>query len=330
MSDQDAQQQILQILTSNWVAQAVYVAAELGIANQLAEGPKTARELAGAVDADSESLYRLLRMLAGMGIFKEGEDGRFGLTPLARKLGEPEVQAFAVVAGRVFYQAWGNFLHSVKTGRPAFDKTFGLSAFEYLTRNAEEGKLFDAAMTGIHGPETEPMLDAYDFSRFGTVVDIGGGNGSVLSALLGRHPDLQGVLFDMPGVVERTRASLDPAENSRLRLEAGNFFESVTGGGDAYLMRHIIHDWNDDQSITILRNCRRAMNKGGKILVAEFVIPEGNDPSFSKIADLMMLVIGGKERTEQQYRELYAAAGLELTRVVPTATEVSVVEGVRR
>ncbi len=328
MSDQDAQRQVLQMMINNWVSQAVYVAAELGIANQLAESPKTARELAKTVNADSESLYRLLRMLAGMGIFSEGEDGRFHLTPLARKLGDPEVQAFAMVIGRIFYHAWGNFLHSVRTGEPAFDKTFGMSTFEYLTRHPQEGRLFDAAMTGIHGPETEPMLDAYDFSQFATVVDIGGGNGSVLSAMLRRHADLEGVLFDMPGVVERTRSTLGTDAQARLRLEGGDFFESVTGGGDVYLMRHIIHDWDDDQSITILRNCRRAMKPGGKVVVAEFVIPEGNDPSFSKIADLMMLVIGGKERTEKQYRELYAAAGLDLTRVVSTATELSLVEGI--
>ncbi len=330
MSDHEDHERLLQMVTGYWTAQGVYVAAELGVAGFLENGPKPVEAIAANAGADPEALYRLLRALASLGLFVEHDKGRFGLTPLARLLIKPSKRAQALVMGRIFYHAWGHLLSSVRTGEPAFDENFGMPVFDYLAQNQEEGALFDSTMTGIHGPETEPMLDAYDFSQFQTVVDIGGGNGSVISALLARYRRVEGILFDLPSVVERTQVALKERLNHRLRLESGNFFESVTAGGDAYLMRHIIHDWNDDQATAILRNCRQAMNPGGKVLVVESVVPAGNDPSFVKWLDLMMLVIGGKERSEEQYRQLFLASGLELTRIVPTAVEVSVVEGVSR
>jgi hypothetical protein len=185
-------------------------------------------------------------------------------------------------------------------------------------------------MTSIHGAETQAMLDAYDFSPFTTLVDVGGGNGSVLAAVLGRHPGLRGVLFDRPDVVERAGPNLQAAGlQDRCAAVGGNFFESVPAGGDAYLMRHIIHDWDDEQSLAILRNCRKVMRPAGKLLLVETVIPPGNDPCFAKLLDLNMLVIpGGLERTEREYRELLAAAGFGLARIIPTRAEVSVIEGV--
>jgi SAM-dependent methyltransferase len=184
-------------------------------------------------------------------------------------------------------------------------------------------------MTGHHGREADPMLDAYDFSPFNSLVDVGGGNGSLLIAILNRHPKMHGVLFDLPRVVDRARAAVENAFRERCRLVGGSFLESVPNGADAYLLRHIVHDWRDDDAATILRNCRKAMKPGGRVLVVEIVVPAGNDASFAKWMDLMMVTYGGKERSEKQYRQLFAQSGLQLTRVVPTNAGISVIEGVQ-
>lgn len=182
-------------------------------------------------------------------------------------------------------------------------------------------------MTSIHGGETQPMLEAYDFSVFKTVVDVGGGNGLTLSALLNRHTHIHGILFDLPPVVERAKMILEKAGVAgRVHMDGGDFFHKISKGGDAYILRHIIHDWSDDEAATILRNCREAMNRNGKVLIVETVVPEGNDPCFVKWLDLMMLVIGGKERTQIQYKLLLESAGLKLKRIIPTTAEISVIE----
>lgn len=329
---QSTKEALNQMIGGYWISQAIYVAAELGIADLLIEGPKTYEELAEQTNAQSEALYRLMRALASVGIFEEGSQRRFSLTPLAENLRSdiPDSQrSFAIMMGAESYQAWGHLLHSVKSGEQAFDKRYGKPIFQHLTENPDRGKLFDAAMTGIHGGETEPMINAYDFSQFQTVVDIGGGNGQVLSAILKRHSNLKGVLFDLPGVVERAKPYIAEAGLSgRCQIVGGDFFREVPNGGDAYLMRHILHDWDDEKAVAILRNCREAMNPDGKVLAIETVIPPGNDPNFGKWLDLMMLVIGGRERTEQQYRSLFSEAGLKLNRIVSTAVEISVIEGV--
>ncbi len=223
-------------------------------------------------------------------------------------------------------------LYSVQSGQSAFEKVYGKPIFDYFSQHPETGKLFDQAMTGVHGRETDAMLEAYDFTGIGTLADIGGGNGSVLTAILRRYPAMQGILFDLPGVVERAKANIEAAGlEGRCQLLAGNFFEAVPPCTDAYLMRHIIHDWDDDKAIPILRHCRRAMGQGGKLLVVEGVVPPGNEPSVSKFFDLAMMVLpGGMERTEEEYRQLFEAAGFRLTRIVPTKTWVSVIEGEAR
>lgn len=327
-------QQLGEMIIGYWVSEAIFAAAELGIADLLTKGPKTIEELAEQTESHSNALYRLMRALSSVGIFTENNDGRFSLTPLAENLvsGSPALQReMASMFCGEFYQAWGELLHSVQTGKGGFEKAFGVPIFEYLSRNPERGKVFDAAMTGIHGGETEPMLDAYNFSGFRTIVDVGAGNGSVLAAILNRHPEVKGVVFDFPEVVERTRANIDNLGLAdRCSLEGGDFFEAVPDGGDAYMMRHIIHDWDDEKAVTILCNCRKAMAPGGKILVVENVIPTDNDSHFGKWLDLMMLLIGGKERTEDQYRKLFSDAGLQLRRIVPTSIlAISVIEGIR-
>ena len=187
-------------------------------------------------------------------------------------------------------------------------------------------------MTGIHGRETGAILDAYDFSGINVIADIGGGNGSKITAILQRYPEMRGILFDLPHVVERAKPHIEAAGLSdRCQLVDGDFFQSIPSGADAYVMRHIIHDWDDDKSLTILKNCHAVMSPGNKLLLVESVIPPGNDPFMGKFLDLtMMLIPGGKERTEDEYRELYDKAGFDLVRIVPTSTEVSVIEGIRR
>ncbi len=321
-----------QMIGGYWMTQAIRVAAELGIADLLAEGPRTAEELASRTGAHGASLFRVLRALASVGVFSEGAEGRFTLTPLAESLrsdGYRSQRSFAIMMGAEFYQSWGELLHTVRSGEEAFRKRFGTTFFEYMTGHPDRHSLYDAAMTWVHGAETEPMLDAYDFSRFRTVVDIGGGNGLALAGILKRYPTVRGILLELPGVAERARSAVsEMGLSDRLAIAGSDFFSAVPVA-DGYVMRHVIHDWRDDEAATILRNCREAMEPDGRVLLVETVIPPGNGPCFGKWLDLMMLVIGGRERTEKQYRQLLSRAGLKLNRVVPTTHEVSVIEAVR-
>jgi len=333
MEISESNEQILdRMIVGSWVTQAIHVAAEVGIADLLAAGSRTAGELARATKTDADSLYRVLRALASVGIFCEDGEGRFSLTPMGELLATDapgSKRALARMAGAEFYRSWGELLHSVETGGAAFDKVFGRPFFRYMDGNPERWQLYDSAMNGIHDSETMPVLEAYDFSAFGTIVDVGGGNGLALSAILRQHPKARGVLFDLPEVAERAREVIGACGLSeRCRVVGGDFFEAVPSSGDAYLMRHVLHDWDDDQAVSILRKCREAMRPEGRVLVVETVIPSGNGPCFGKWLDLMMLVVGGRERTREQYADLFSTAGLELARVLPTAHEVSVLEGI--
>jgi len=219
-------------------------------------------------------------------------------------------------------------LHSIQTGACAFEHAHGQNIFDYLASRPDQGRIFDAAMTGVHGRESAAMLDVYDFSDVGTLADVGGGNGSLLAATLLRYPRMQGLLFDMPRVIGLAQANLQAAGvGQRARVVGGSFFEEIPSGADAYLLRHIIHDWDDERSTVILKNCRRAMSKDNRLLLVESVIPAGNEPSFGKLLDLNMLVMpGGAERTEQEYRQLLRGANFELARIVPTPADVDVIE----
>jgi hypothetical protein len=334
MKDCHCQEQIGRMLTGTWVAQALYVAAKLGLADLVADGPRTAEDLAAATQTHPRALYRLLRALAGVGVFAEDEERRFALTPLAECLRDvvPGSQrAMAILLGEVSFRAWAELLASVRTGLPAFDKVYGAPQFEFLRRDPELFRLFDATMVGIHGRETDAMLEAYPFTDVRLLADLGGANGSLLTAVLQKYPHLHGVLFDLPGVSERARANLEATGLAdRCHVAAGDFFEAVPAGADTYLLRHILHDWDDDRATRILRSVHRALRDGGKLLVVESVIPPGNGWCFGKLLDLAMLAIpGGQERTEEEYRSLFDAAGFCLTRVVPTRAEVSVIEGIK-
>jgi hypothetical protein len=329
--DIQSSKQLSQLTIGGWITQAIYVAADLGIADLLIEGPKTAEELAEDTNTHSDALYRVLRALASVGIFTEDEDCRFSLTPLAENLRSDvpySLRSFGIMAGAELYQSWGNLLYSVRTGKEGFDKTFGKPFFQYMTEHPDRHAVYDAAMM-VHGiAETEPMLDAYDFSAFETVMDVGGGNGLMLAAILNRHPAIKGILFDLPAVVDRAKETISDSDLSdRCQIVGGDFFTSVPSA-DVYVLRHIIHDWDDDDAVSILRNCRNAMNPEGRILLVETVIPPMNEPCFGKWLDLMMLIVGGRERTKEQYRQLLPQAGLKLNRIISTAHEISIIEAV--
>jgi hypothetical protein len=321
------------MMTGFAVSQAVFVAAKLNVAEHLAGGAAAVDELARQVGAEPDALYRVLRALASVGVFTEPSPRRFANTPLSECLrpGVPASQhAGALMIADLCYPSFGELTWSVETRRPGFDKVFGAPLFDYLAEHRAEGQGFDAAMTSIHGAETPAMIEAYGFGGFQTIVDVGGGNGSTLIDVLRSAPKARGIVFDLPGVVERTKPLIQAAGLAgRCRAEAGSFFDTVPQGADAYILRHIIHDWEDPQSVQILRRCREAMASGGKVLVVESVIPPGDEPHPGKWLDVIMLAVpGGRERTRGEYEQLFAAAGLKLQRIVPTKSPVSVVEAV--
>jgi O-methyltransferase domain/Dimerisation domain len=324
--------QLIQMAMAHWVSRIVHVAATLGLADRLADGPKSADELAGLTGTHAPSLYRFMRALANLGILTESNTHRFGLTPLgdALKAGAPGSARASVltIASDWWIGGFGELLYSVQTGKSGFEKSLGAPIFDFLAANPENASLFSETMIGFHGAEPAAVAASYDFSGVTTVVDVGGASGHLLTTILGQHPGLRGILFDLPHVVQdasallRTRGLAD-----RVTIQAGSFFESVPDGGDAYLLSHIIHDWNEDQCLTILGNCRRAMRPGSRLLIIEMVLPDGDSPHPGKMLDLMMLVgPGGQERTVPEYAALLDKAGFRLTRVVPTASPVSVVE----
>ncbi len=334
MTDSSPSQQLDKMITGYWISQAIYAAARFEIADHLKDGPRSVDDLADASSTSPDALYRLLRALASVGIFAEGDDRQFSLTPLAEPLRADvpgSKRALALMSGDEQFRAWAEIEYSIRTGEIAFDKVFGKPIFDYLSENPDKARIFDAAMVGIHGRESNAIAGAYDFTGVNVVADIGGGNGSQMIGLLRAQPELKGILFDLPHVIERAQQPIEEAGLSdRCELVSGSFFESVPAGADVYLMRHIIHDWHDEKALAILKNCHSAMSNGGRLLVVESVIPPGNEPFGGKLLDLVMLLIpGGRERTEDEYRQLFAAAGFELTQVIPTQTEVSIVEAVK-
>jgi hypothetical protein len=281
----------------------------------------------------------VLRGLAAVHVFAQQADGRFGLNPAADLLREHQpgsMWATTIMLGEEQDRCWGDLMETVRTGEPAFERLFGRPVFKYLEEHPEQARVFDAAMTGFSGRETAAILDAYDLSDVRTVADIGGGAGSKLAGILKRYPAMQGLLFDLPHVVHRARPMLEAAGLlERCEIQSGDFFESVPGGADAYVLGHIIHDWDDAKAGRILDTLRRATSCGARLLVVEYVIPDvdavasGNGVWLSKWLDLhMMVAAGGLERTQGEFRRLFADHGFRLTRVVPTPADIAVIEGV--
>jgi hypothetical protein len=315
--------------------QMVYVAAKLGIADLLVAGPRSAQELALATGAHAPSLYRLLRTLSSLGVFAEDESERFALTPLAQLIRSDtrdSLRPFVLSYGEPWWwESWGNLLHSVQTGETAFDHLHGMGFFDYLEQDPEAAEIFNANMTAMTGLEAQGIVAAYDFDGIETLVDIGGGHGELLTGILRAHPGMRGVLFDQPRVIEGAKDHLDRLIADRCELVAGSFFESIPDTGDAYILKDIIHDWDDESALRILRNCHSAIAGRARLLLIERVIPPGNEAAAGKMVDINMLVLtGGSERTDEEYRRLLEAAGFELSRIVPTRSGTSVIESLPR
>lgn len=324
--------QLIQMATAYWISRVVHAAAELGLADHLASGPQSAEALAGPTRTHAPSLHRLMRTLASVGILTEDAEHRFALTPLgeALKTGAPGAARATILtlAGDYITRAWDQLGYSVQTGKPGFDKALGMPIFDWLAAHPAEASLFGETMIGFHGAEPAAVAAAYDFSKFATIVDVGGGTGNLLTTILAAFPQPRGVLFDLPHVMrEATDIVQKRGLAARVSVQPGSFFESVPAGGDAYLLSHVIHDWNEEQCATILGNCRRAMKPDGRLFIIEMVLPSGDAPHPGKLLDIMMLVgPGGQERTAEEYRALLAKAGFRMERVVPTESAVSIVE----
>jgi hypothetical protein len=327
-----AAQQVMQLSTGYIASTVIYIAVKLRIPDKLASGSCRVADLARETGVSEDALYRVLRLLASLGVFEETAPREFGnnvTSSLLRSDTPGSMYAMTLwMSDPMHFQVYANAMYSVDTGKPAIEKTFGMPVFEYFPRNPEESEIFNNAMTAFSAMVIPAVLEAYDFSGIGTLIDIAGGHGRVLTTILQRYPSMRGVLFDLDHVIAGARPHIaELGRADRCRTVSGDFFKAVPEGGDAYIMKHIIHDWDDDRAGVILRNIRKAMNPGGRVILIESVVLPGNQPDFAKIIDVEMLLLpGGRERTEQEFRDLFARSGFELTRIVPTKSPLSVIE----
>ena len=324
---------LLQMILGKWVSSAISAAAHFGIADHLESGPKSPKELAALTGTQEQPLYRLLRANASVGVFTELEDGRFAQTPLSEPLrtnAKPCVRHMAMMLTDDWHiRSWEQLPWCVETGKPASYKLNGMPMFDWMAQHPEKTGNFNQAMTDLSSGDAAAIVQSYDFSRFEHIVDVAGGHGALLAAILDQAPHSRGTLFDMPHVIEGAKkvGILDRFAD-RCKLEAGSFFESLPAA-DAYIMKFIIHDWYDPECIKILSHCRKGIRAGGRLLVVDQVVPGRNEPGVSKLMDLEMLVLpGGMERTEMEFRELFAASGFRLERIIPTPGIQCIIEGV--
>lgn len=330
---QPPEAQIAEIILSQLVSRLVYIAATLQLPDYLDEAPRTAAEVAPLVAMDAPALYRVMRTLASLGFFTEDAQHRFALRPLGAvlKSGTPSHAAALIMGGEIVTRSLDQFRYSVQTGKPSFERSFGMSLFDRLAANPMEAALFSKTMVGFHGMEPHAIASAYNFSTFRTIVDVGGSTGNLLATILSHHAGPNGILFDLPHVVRDAPALIQQRGLAdRIRIEAGSFFEAVPAGADCYILSHVIHDWTSEQCFTILGHCRRAMNADARLLLVEMVLPDDDTPHPGKMLDMIMLtVMGGEERTASQYSALLAQAGFRMTKVIPTASLAAIVEAVR-
>lgn len=323
---------LLELVTGTWVSQTVCTLAELGVADEMDNStPVSAQTIAQKLDLHPEALYRLMRAASVVGIFSETQDMKFTLTSMGKCLRSDHPQSMrymAMFTGRINWKNWEALPYAAKTGKCAAEKVLGEKPFDWLSKNKAEADIFDKAMTNISSMEMDAILGAYDFSKFQTIADVGGGYGVFLSWILMTHPRLKGMLYDMPHVTKGAKSYINSAKLSdRIEIQSGSFFESVPAGADCYMMKHIIHDWSDAESIKILKNIRQQIPANGKLLLFEAVIQGPNVPDFAKFLDIEMLVVTtGKERTEAGYSDLLKQAGFKLDRIVPTISLAQVIE----
>jgi O-methyltransferase domain len=324
---------ILQIMNGVHVGGAVACLAQLGIPDLVEDTPKSATELAAQIGADPQALYRLMRATACVGVLAEGPDGKFSQTPMSavlRSNATPSLRSFAIMGGREWHsRAWSHLDYCVRTGKQALDKLYGAHVFDFLKQNPAEGEIFNGAMTGLSMIDGPAIAETYNFEGIHSIVDVAGGHGFLLATILEKNPQLRGTLFEAPHVIEGAKNGPLKPVLDRCTFASGDMFSSVPAGADAYLMKHIIHDWPDDRCIQLLKACRKTVNPSGKLLVVDAVIQPGNDFSPAKFLDLQMLIFpSGCERTEKQFHQLFAASGWQLRRVIPTSAVDFIVEGV--
>jgi len=336
MDEAAAAQRLMDMAIAHWGAELILQAAEMSLADKFSgDAPRTAKDLAADYGMRHRELYRYLRALTGLGLLSFAGPDSFRLTDLgaALKTGAPGAarSAYIALVGDMVKPAWKEFDHGLLTGDTGFEKAHGMGLFQYLQANPGMATFFSETMVGFHGREPPAVAEAYDFTGIGSLVDVGGASGNMLGHVLSRHPGVKGVLYDLPHVVADAPTLLESfGVADRVDIQSGSFFESVPAGHDAYLLSHIIHDWDDGENATILKNVRRAMKPDGKLLIVEMVLPEGDEPHMGKMLDMMMLLVpGGEERTPSEYEALLAPNGFRMTRVVPTNSAVSVVEAVR-
>jgi hypothetical protein len=316
-----------------FVSWALLVAATLGVADHLAAGPRDIDDLAAAVGANPRALYRVLRLLAMHGVATEVAPRRFGLTELGAPLRTDlpgSLRSWFVMNAPIYRALMEAPLDSVLTGKPVFERVMGVPFFDYASVDPGWGEAFDSAMGEVGRQTAAAVVATYDFGAFSRVVDVGGGTGTLISAILRAHPQVRGAVLDLPTVAARAAQALrESGLGDRSEAVGGDFFASVPPGADVYLLSWIIHDWDDERAATILRHCRHALSDGGRVLLIEAVMPAGDEPHFAKTLDLAMLVaLGGHERTEDEYRLLLAKAGLELTAVLQMDSPLSILEAV--
>jgi hypothetical protein len=333
MRTKQAARDLQDLIKAYQISQAIHVAAVLGVADHMVSGPRASDEVAAAVGAHPRTLYRLLRALAAVGVFREHEQRRFSLTAMGECLrsdAEGSVRPSAIYLGQPYrWQTWGHLLHSVKTGENAFRALHGVDTWTYRECHPEQNAIFNAAMTANSRRVDGAIVAACDFSRCARVADIGGGQGSLLAAILAANPETRGVLFDLPHVVAAATPVLEAAGvRARCEVVGGSMLESVPEGCVAYVMKFILHDWDDAHCIRILGNCRRAMQPDARLLVAERIVGPPNEGLAVKLSDLNMLVgPGGRERTREEFAALFEAGGFRLADVLSTSADMSVIVG---
>ncbi|MEO5923095.1 MAG: methyltransferase [Bryobacteraceae bacterium] len=325
--------QTLQLVLGGWISSAVCTLARLGVPDHMDNTPRSAAEIAPKVGAKPDLLYRLMRATSAVGVLSETDDQRFVQTPTSAALRSdavPCVRNVALFNGDEWHvRGWGLLDETIRTGERPTEKIYGMPLFEYLVSHPKEGKAFHDGMTDLSTIDSPAVAQAYDFSGIGSLTDVGGGHGLLISTILQHNAGMKGTLYDQPSVIAGAAGGPTESVKARITLTGGDMFASVPQGSDAYMMKYIIHDWPDDLCLKILKACRAGVNPGGKLLVVDMVVPGPNLMHMGKIADLeMMLFPSGKERTETEFRELFAEAGWKLTRVIPTASHVSIIEGV--
>ncbi|MDM8555642.1 methyltransferase [Desulfococcaceae bacterium HSG7] len=326
------QAQLMQFIIGKWISKPVYAAAELGIADMLAEGPKSIDELALESRSHAPSLYRMMRALASVGIFSETEGKRFELTPMAECLKTGAMRSIVLLFESDWSdKAWGCFTDSVKTGNTAFETAHGTPVSDWLEKNPHAAQVFNEANAIKAVGSHRAIIDVYDFSGIDKLTDVGGGTGALTVEILIANPLMCGVVADIPSVIEEARKIIrSRGLENRCETAECDFFKEIPAGSDAYLMSNILHDWPDERCVTILKNCRMAMKPESKLLIVEMIVPPGNRPSIAKLLDLEMLVTtGGKERTLAEFKILLESSGFKLSRIIDTQESICVIEGVR-